>query len=185
LRTFGGRRPPNISKNPYMLAFDLNQNSRFGCFRPKMLAICPLIVSERVPLLTLHMFCWHKPHYFIFGETIYRSKIYVLAFDTNENSRFGRFQSKLLAICPFIMSVILLLLVRCPCVATVKNIRQNISVLQLYTNKHHILSTSVSHEFFDNNQYRTKLIQIKDIKKYQHYRVLVVVYIIVLMSSLL
>jgi hypothetical protein len=96
-------------KNPYMLAFDLNQNSRFGCFRPKMLAICLLIVSERVSLLTLHMFCWHKPHYFIFVETIYRSKIYVLAFDTNENSRFGRFQSKLLAICPFIMSVILLL----------------------------------------------------------------------------
>jgi hypothetical protein len=38
--------------------------------------------------------------------------------------------------------------------------------------------------YYDNNQYITKLIQIKDINIHQHYRVLVVVYIIVLMSSL-
>jgi hypothetical protein len=33
-----------------------NKNSRFGCFQPKMLAICPLIMSESLMLLTPHMF---------------------------------------------------------------------------------------------------------------------------------
>jgi hypothetical protein len=39
-----------------LLAFDINENSCFGRFRSKMMAICPLIVSESFLLLSSHIF---------------------------------------------------------------------------------------------------------------------------------
>jgi hypothetical protein len=54
-------------KNLYMLAFNINENSCSGHFRPKMLAICPLIVTESLILLNPHMFLWHKSYYLVFG----------------------------------------------------------------------------------------------------------------------
>jgi hypothetical protein len=71
-------------KNLYTLAFSINENSCSRHFRPKMLAICPLIVTESLILKMLaicplivteslillnpHMFLWHKPYYLVFGR---------------------------------------------------------------------------------------------------------------------
>jgi hypothetical protein len=47
-----------------------------------------------------HVFL-HKPHYLVFsGDHLYVTNSYVLAFNINENSRFGCFRPKMLAICP-------------------------------------------------------------------------------------
>jgi hypothetical protein len=75
--------------------YHINENSCFGYFRPKILAIWPLIMSERLLLHTPHMYTSHKSHYLVIGRGRLSVKNpWVLAFDISENSRFGRFHQK-------------------------------------------------------------------------------------------
>jgi hypothetical protein len=76
-----------------------------------MLTMCVLIMSESLLLCTPHMFTSYSPNYLVFhGDHLSVKNPYVLAFDINENSRFGRFWPKILAIYSLIVSENLLLL---------------------------------------------------------------------------
>jgi hypothetical protein len=104
---------PFIGQNSLSLSFNINKNSRFGHFWPKIMVISPLIVNESLLLLNSYMFRWHKPHYLVFGGVCLSIKnSEVLAFDINENSHFRHFRPKMLVICPLIVIESLLLLTR-------------------------------------------------------------------------
>jgi hypothetical protein len=95
-----------------MLAFDINENSCFGHFRPRMFVICPLIFSESLLLITSTYVSLTWTTLFDFCRDYFSVKnLYVLVIDINENSRFCRFKKKNVGhIYPLILSVSLLLL---------------------------------------------------------------------------
>jgi hypothetical protein len=85
-----------LVKNPYVLAFGVNENGCSWLFSTKMGVVWPLIIDQRLVHLTPHMFPCQRSHSWISGGGHYLVKnLLVLAFGIIEKWSFMLFWTQM------------------------------------------------------------------------------------------